>query len=150
METAFRRPVEFLLAEDNPGDVRLTQEGLRESKISNNLYVVQDGVEAMEFVRREGKYADAPTPDIVLLDLNLPKMDGHQVLAQIKSDPALKSIPVVIMTSSEAEQDILATYSAHANCYVTKPIDLDHFIKVIQSIEHFWLSVVTLPSSVLN
>lgn len=142
------RQVEFLLAEDNPGDVRLTKEALRESKIRNNLNVVPDGVEAMAFLRREGKYADAPTPDVVLLDLNLPKKDGREVLAEIKTDPVLKRIPVVIITSSEAEQDILRTYDLHANCYVTKPVDLDQFIKVIQSIESFWLTIVKLPSSV--
>lgn len=142
------RQVEFLLAEDNPGDVRLTKEALRESKIRNNLNVVPDGVEAMAFLRREEKYADAPTPDVVLLDLNLPKKDGREVLAEIKSDPVLKRIPVVIITSSEAEQDILRTYDLHANCYVTKPVDLDQFIKVIQSIESFWLTIVKLPSSV--
>lgn len=148
MEIELGRQVEFLLAEDNPGDVRLTKEALRESKIRNNLNVVPDGVEAMAFLRREGKYADAPTPDVVLLDLNLPKKDGREVLAEIKSDPTLKRIPVVIITSSEAEQDILRTYDLHANCYVTKPVDLDQFIKVIQSIESFWLTIVKLPSSV--
>jgi len=148
METDLGRQVEFLLAEDNPGDVRLTKEALRESKIRNNLNVVPDGVEAMAFLRREGKYADAPTPDVVLLDLNLPKKDGREVLAEIKSDPLLKRIPVVIITSSEAEQDILRTYDLHANCYVTKPVDLDQFIKVIQSIESFWLTIVKLPTSV--
>ncbi len=148
MEIELGRQVEFLLAEDNPGDVRLTQEALRESKIRNNLNVVPDGMEAMEFLRRQGKYADAPAPDVVLLDLNLPKKDGREVLAEIKSDPKLKRIPVVIITSSEAEQDILRTYDLHANCYVTKPVDLDQFIKVIQSIESFWLTIVKLPSSV--
>ncbi|HEY3328137.1 MAG TPA: response regulator [Novimethylophilus sp.] len=148
MENELGRQVEFLLAEDNPGDVRLTQEALRESKIRNNLNVVQDGMEAMAFLRKQGKYAEAPTPDVVLLDLNLPKKDGREVLAEIKSDPVLKRIPVVIITSSEAEQDILRTYDLHANCYVTKPVDLDQFIKVIQSIENFWLTIVKLPSSV--
>lgn len=147
MENELSRQVEFLLAEDNPGDVRLTQEALRESKIRNNLNVVPDGVEAMAFLRKQGKYAEAPTPDVVLLDLNLPKKDGREVLADIKSDPVLKRIPVVIITSSEAEQDILRTYDLHANCYVTKPVDLDQFIKVIQSIENFWLTIVKLPSS---
>lgn len=142
------RPVEFLLAEDNPGDVRLTKEALRESKISNNLNVAPDGVEAMAFLRREGKYADAPRPDVILLDLNLPKKDGREVLAEVKADPSLRLIPVVIITSSEAEQDVLKTYELHANCYVTKPVDLEQFIKVIQSIETFWLTIVTLPSSV--
>jgi two-component system, chemotaxis family, response regulator Rcp1 len=151
METQFMgRPVEFLLAEDNPGDVRLTKEALRESKISNNLNVVPDGVEAMAFLRREGKYADAPRPDVILLDLNLPKKDGREVLAEVKGDPVLRLIPVVIITSSEAEQDVLKTYELYANCYVTKPVDLEQFIKVIQSIETFWLTIVTLPSSVTS
>lgn len=148
MESEVGRQVEFLLAEDNPGDVRLTQEALRESKISNNLNVVKDGVEALAFLRKEGPYADAPTPDVVLLDLNLPKKDGREVLAEIKSDPVLKRIPVVIVTSSEAEKDILRTYDLHANCYVSKPVDLDQFIKVIQAIESFWLTIVKLPSDV--
>jgi chemotaxis family two-component system response regulator Rcp1 len=151
METKLMgRPVEFLLAEDNPGDVRLTKEALRESKISNNLNVVPDGVEAMAFLRREGKYADAPRPDVILLDLNLPKKDGREVLAEVKADPVLRLIPVVIITSSEAEQDVLKTYELYANCYVTKPVDLEQFIKVIQSIETFWLTIVTLPSSVTS
>lgn len=151
METkVMGRPVEFLLAEDNPGDVRLTKEALRESKISNNLNVVPDGVEAMAFLRREGKYADAPRPDVILLDLNLPKKDGREVLAEVKADPGLRLIPVVIITSSEAEQDVLKTYELYANCYVTKPVDLEQFIKVIQSIETFWLTIVTLPSSVTS
>lgn len=151
METKLMgRPVEFLLAEDNPGDVRLTKEALRESKISNNLNVVPDGVEAMAFLRREGKYADAPRPDVILLDLNLPKKDGREVLAEVKADPSLRLIPVVIITSSEAEQDVLKTYELYANCYVTKPVDLEQFIKVIQSIETFWLTIVTLPSSVIS
>jgi len=144
------RPVEFLLAEDNPGDVRLTKEALRESKISNNLNVVPDGVEAMAFLRRTGNYANAPRPDVILLDLNLPKKDGREVLAEVKADPNLRLIPVVIITSSEAEQDVLRTYELHANCYVTKPVDLEQFIKVIQSIETFWLTIVTLPSSVTS
>lgn len=151
METRLMgRPVEFLLAEDNPGDVRLTKEALRESKISNNLNVVPDGVEAMAFLRREGKYADAPRPDVILLDLNLPKKDGREVLAEVKADPSMRLIPVVIITSSEAEQDVLKTYELYANCYVTKPVDLEQFIKVIQSIETFWLTIVTLPSSVTS
>ena len=151
METRLMgRPVEFLLAEDNPGDVRLTKEALRESKISNNLNVVPDGVEAMAFLRRMGSYADAPRPDVILLDLNLPKKDGREVLAEVKADPNLRLIPVVIITSSEAEQDVLRTYELHANCYVTKPVDLEQFIKVIQSIETFWLTIVTLPSSVTS
>lgn len=139
------RPAEFLLVEDNPGDVRLTREALRDSKLANNLSVVGDGVEAMAFLRREGKYADAPRPDLVLLDLNLPRKNGREVLAEIKSDPQLKRIPVVVITSSEAEQDIFATYNLHVNCYVTKPVDLDQFIKVVRSIETFWLTIVRLP-----
>ena len=139
------RPAEFLLVEDNPGDVRLTREALRDSKLANNLSVVGDGVEAMAFLRREGKYADAPRPDLVLLDLNLPRKNGREVLAEIKSDPDLKRIPVVVITSSEAEQDIFATYNLHVNCYVTKPVDLDQFIKVVRSIETFWLTIVRLP-----
>jgi two-component system, chemotaxis family, response regulator Rcp1 len=140
------REVEFLLVEDNPGDVRLTQEALTECAIPNNLNVVPDGMEAVAFLRREGKYANAPRPDVVLLDLNLPKKDGREVLAVVKADPELKSIPIVVLTSSEAENDILRSYELHANCYVTKPTDLDQFIKVIKSIKHFWLHVVKLPS----
>jgi len=150
MESEVSRQVEFLLAEDNPGDVRLTQEALRESKIRNNLNVVTDGMEALAFLRKQGKYADSPTPDVVLLDLNLPKKDGREVLAEIKSDPVLKRIPVVIITSSEAEKDILRTYDLHANCYVSKPVDLDQFIRVIQAVENFWLTIVKLPSDIRN
>lgn len=137
--------IEILLVEDNPGDVRLTQEALREGKILNNLNVVYDGVEAMAFVRREDGYANAPRPDLILLDLNLPRKDGREVLAEIKNDPRLKSIPIVILTSSAAEQDIVKSYNLHANCYITKPVDLDQFIEVVKSIEHFWLAVVKLP-----
>lgn len=144
------RPVEILLVEDNPGDERLTREALKEGKVYNNFHWVKDGVEAMEFLRRQGRYKDAPRPDIVLLDLNLPKKDGREVLAEVKADPNLRLIPVVIITSSEAEQDVLKTYELHANCYVTKPVDLEQFIKVIQSIETFWLTIVTLPSSVIT
>lgn len=139
------RPAEFLLVEDNPGDVRLTREALNESKLRNNLSVVGDGVEAMAFLRREGKYADAARPDLILLDLNLPKKSGREVLAEIKADPDLRRIPVVVITSSEAEQDIFATYNLHVNCYVTKPVDLDQFIKVVRSISTFWLTIVKLP-----
>lgn len=144
------RAAEFLLVEDNPGDVRLTQEALRESKVINNLNVVGDGQAALAFLRREGKYAGAPRPDVILLDLNLPKKDGRDVLAVIKNDPALKRIPVVIITSSEAEQDILKTYELHVNCYVTKPMDLEQFVKVVRSIESFWLTIVKLPSEVMD
>lgn len=138
-------PVEILLVEDNPGDYRLTQEALREGKVYNNLHWAKDGVEALEFLKRHGKYADAPRPDIILLDLNLPKKDGREVLSEIKGDPVLRPIPVVILTTSKAEEDILRSYDLHANCYVTKPVDLDKFIVVVQSIDRFWLTVVTLP-----
>jgi CheY-like chemotaxis protein len=141
------RPVEILLVEDNLGDARLTQEALKEGKIRNNLHHVKDGVEALAFLRREGGYASAPTPDIVLLDLNLPKKDGRQVLAEMKADEALKTIPVVVLTTSEAEQDILRSYELHANCYVTKPVDLEKFISIVRAIEDFWLAVVKLPPS---
>jgi two-component system, chemotaxis family, response regulator Rcp1 len=137
--------VEILLVEDNPGDVRLTQEALKEGKVRNNLSLVSDGVEALAFLRREGQYADAPRPDVILLDLNLPRKDGREVLADIKQDPALRRIPVVILTTSQAEHDILRTYNLHANCYITKPVDLEQFITVVKSIESFWLTVVKLP-----
>jgi CheY-like chemotaxis protein len=138
-------PVEILLVEDNPGDVRLTKEALKEGKVYNNLHWAKDGVEAMEFLRQEGKNAKAPRPDIILLDLNLPKKDGREVLASLKSDSRFKHIPVVILTTSEAEEDVLKSYELHANCYVTKPVDLEKFIQVVQSIDRFWLTVVTLP-----
>jgi chemotaxis family two-component system response regulator Rcp1 len=137
--------VEILMVEDNLGDVRLTQEALKEGKVLNNMHVAEDGVEAMAFLRREGKYADAPRPDVILLDLNLPKKDGREVLAEIKEDPNLRRIPVVVLTVSKAEEDILKTYDLNANCYITKPINLDQFIKVVKSIEEFWLTIVTLP-----
>jgi len=140
-----RSPVEILLVEDNPGDERLTREALREGKVYHNLHWVKDGVEAMAFLRRQGKYADVPRPDIVLLDLNLPKKDGREVLEEIKSDEDLKRIPVVVLTTSKAEEDVLRTYNLHANCYVTKPVDLEKFIVVVRSIDVFWLTVVTLP-----
>ncbi|CCE22206.1 response regulator [Methylotuvimicrobium alcaliphilum] len=142
------RAAEFLLVEDNPGDVRLTKEALTESKVKNNLNVVGDGEEAMAFLKRQGKYAEAPRPDVILLDLNLPKKNGREVLEEIKADPSLKRIPVVIITSSEAEQDVLKTYDLHVNCYVNKPVDLEQFIKVVQSIETFWLTIVKLPSEI--
>jgi chemotaxis family two-component system response regulator Rcp1 len=138
-------PVEILLVEDNPGDVRLTKEALREGKVYSNLHWAKDGVEALEFLRREGPHANAPRPDIILLDLNLPKKDGREVLSVIKNDDALKNIPVVVLTTSKSEEDILRSYELHANCYVTKPVDLDQFIRVVQSIDGFWLTVVTLP-----
>jgi len=139
------RPVEILLVEDNPGDERLTREALKEGKVYSNLHWVKDGVEAMEFLRRSGRYQDVPRPDIVLLDLNLPKKDGREVLQDIKNDPELKRIPVVVLTTSKAEEDVLRTYDLHANCYVTKPVDLEKFIVVVKSIDRFWLTVVTLP-----
>ncbi|MBV9864202.1 MAG: response regulator [Abitibacteriaceae bacterium] len=138
-------PLEILLVEDNPGDVRLTKEALREGKVLHNLSVAEDGVEAMSFLHREGQYSDAPIPDLILLDLNLPRKDGREVLAEVKEDAALKRIPVVVLTTSEAEQDILKTYDLHANCYITKPVDLDQFITIVHSIENFWLTVVKLP-----
>ena len=138
-------PVEILLVEDNPGDVRLTQEALKEGKVYNNLHWAKDGVEALDFLKKKGKHATAPRPDIILLDLNLPKKDGREVLAVIKNDADLKHIPVVVLTTSEAEEDVLKSYSLHANCYVTKPVDLEKFIHVVQSIDRFWLTVVTLP-----
>ena len=143
--TQFARPVNILLVEDNPGDVRLTQEGLKEGKVLNNLRVVGDGVEAMAFLRQQGQYADVFRPDMILLDLNLPRKDGREVLEEIKNDPDLQRIPVVVLTTSSAEQDILMSYNLHANCYITKPVDLEQFMKVVQAIEEFWLTVVTLP-----
>ena len=139
------KEVEVLLVEDNPGDVRLTMEALKEAKMHNRVSVVQDGMDAMDFLRKRGKFADATRPDLILLDLNLPRKNGREVLAEIKADESLKCIPVVVLTTSEAEQDILKAYKLHANCYVTKPVDLDQFIKVVQSIENFWMTVVKLP-----
>jgi chemotaxis family two-component system response regulator Rcp1 len=139
------RLVEILLVEDSPGDVRLTIEALKEAKVSNRLSVVGDGVEALEYLRRQGKYANATRPDVVLLDLNLPRKDGRKVLAEMKEDPDLKVIPVVVLTTSRAEEDILKAYEHHANCYITKPVDFQQFLRVVQSIEDFWLSVVRLP-----
>jgi len=138
-------PIEILLVEDNPGDVRLTKEALKEGKVYSNLHTVKDGVEAMEFLRRKGRYKDVPRPDIILLDLNLPRKDGREVLEEIKSDNELKRIPVVVLTTSKAEEDVLRTYNLHANCYVTKPVDLEKFMVVVKSIDVFWLTVVTLP-----
>lgn len=142
---ALSEPVDILLVEDNPGDARLAVEALKEGNVSNRLHVVPDGVEAMAFLRREGKYSDAPRPHLVLLDLNLPRKDGRQVLAEVKTDDLLKRIPVVVLTTSQAEQDITRSYDLHANCYITKPVDLDRFITVIRSIEDFWCTVVKLP-----
>ena len=137
--------IEILLVEDNPADIRLAQEAFKDAKVHNILYTVGDGVEAMAFLRREGKYADAVRPDLILLDLNLPKKDGREVLAEIKTDEHLKLIPVVILTVSKDEEDILKTYNLHANCYITKPIDFEQFMKVVKSIEEFWLTIVKLP-----
>jgi two-component system, chemotaxis family, response regulator Rcp1 len=139
-------PVEILLVEDNPGDVRLTEEALREGKMRNNLTVARDGVEALQVLRREGPHASAAVPDLILLDLNLPRKDGREVLAEIKSDAQLRRIPVVVLTTSQAEEDILRSYDLHANCYIHKPVDFQSFISVIQSIDSFWLSVVKLPN----
>jgi len=139
--------IEILLIEDNPGDVRLTKEAMKEGKLANRIHVACDGVEAMEFLKRQGEFADAPRPDLILLDLNLPRKDGREVLAEIKQDPCLKRIPVVILTTSEAEQDIVKTYELHANCYLTKPVDLQQFILVSRMIKDFWFSLVKLPPS---
>jgi CheY-like chemotaxis protein len=139
------KPARVLLVEDNPGDVRLTIEALKEGKVLSDVDHVPDGEAAMAFLRREGEYADAPRPDIVLLDLNLPKKDGREVLAEIKDDADLHTIPVVILTTSQAEEDIARTYDLHANCFVTKPVDLEQFMAVVRSIENFWLALVSLP-----
>jgi len=138
--------VEILLVEDNPGDADLARETLTLSKINNNLHVVSDGEKAMDFLRQQGAYAGAPRPDIILLDLNLPRKDGREVLAEIKQDAHLKRIPVVILTSSGAEEDVIKSYNLHANCYITKPLDFTQFTKVVHSIEDFWLSIVKLPN----
>ncbi len=137
--------IHILLVEDNPGDIRLTKEVLKEGKIRNDLSVCTDGEEALFFLKKQGKYKDVKPPDIILLDLNLPKKDGRQVLAEIKADPILMLIPVIVLTTSSAEKDILNMYAFHANCYITKPVDFDQFINVIQSIENFWLNIVKLP-----
>lgn len=137
--------IEILLVEDNPGDIRLTQEAFHDAKVRNNLHVAADGEEAMAFLRRDGAHAQAPRPGLILLDLNLPKKDGRAILAEIKEDDSLKTIPVVVLTTSSVEADILKSYRRHANCYITKPIDLDGFTKVIQSVVNFWLSIVQLP-----
>jgi CheY-like chemotaxis protein len=140
------RVVDVLLVEDDPGDVLMTQEAFADHKVHNRLHVVSDGVEAMAFLRKEGSYADVPSPDLILLDLNLPKMDGREVLAAIKEDEKLRAIPVVILTTSEAEEDVLRSYSLHANAYVTKPVDFERFIEVVKRIDDFFVSVVRLPS----
>jgi two-component system, chemotaxis family, response regulator Rcp1 len=138
-------PIEILLVEDNPGDVRLTQEALRDSKLHNRLSVVEDGVEALAFLKREGHYNDSPRPDIILLDLNLPRKSGREVLEEIKQDEVLKRIPVVVLTTSEDERDVMASYNLHANCYITKPVDLSQFITIVRNIKEFWFTIVRLP-----
>ncbi|HVH81732.1 MAG TPA: response regulator [Stellaceae bacterium] len=139
------RVCEVLLVEDNPADARLTQEALGEGRMLNRLHHVKDGIEALQFLRREAPYEDAPAPDVILLDLNLPRKDGRQVLSEMKQDPQLRLIPVVVLTTSEAERDIIKSYELHANCYITKPVDLEKFIYIVRTIEAFWLAVVTLP-----
>jgi len=143
-ETAVK-PIEVLMVEDNPGDARLAIEALKGAKVRNEIHHVIDGIEAMEFLHKEGEYSNAVRPDIILLDLNLPRKDGREVLEEIKTDPDLKRIPVVIMTISQAEEDIIRSYNLYANCYITKPIDLNQFMKVVKSIEDFWLTIVKLP-----
>jgi len=139
------QPVDILLVEDNPGDVRLIQEALQDGKLLNRVATVTDGQKALAYLRKEGSYAQATRPDLILLDLNIPRKDGREVLAEIKADPHLRSIPVVIVTSSQAEEDILRSYNTHANCYVTKPVDLEKFVAVVRAIEEFWVSIVRLP-----
>ncbi len=139
------RPVDILLVEDNPGDVRLTKEALKDAKVLNEIYVARDGVEAMQFVHREGSFANAPMPDLILLDLNLPKKDGREVLAEIKKDPKLQHIPVVVLTTSKADEDIIKTYNLHANAYITKPVDLNRFVEIMHALEQFWFTIVKLP-----
>jgi len=141
------RTIEILLVEDSLGDVRLTQETLRDAKVQNTLHIASDGMEATNFLWRRGKYANVPRPDLILLDLNLPKKSGREVLEEIKLDPSLKSIPVVVLTTSAAEEDILRTYQLHANCYITKPVDLDQFLRIVKAIDDFWLAIVKLPTA---
>lgn len=141
------RAIDILLVEDSPSDVRLTREALKEAKVLNMLHVAQDGMEALAFLRKQGQYASTPSPDLILLDLNLPKKDGREVLAEIKQDENLKRIPVVVLTTSRAEEDVVRSYNLHANAYVTKPVDLRQFLEVVRTIEAFWLAVVTLPPS---
>jgi CheY-like chemotaxis protein len=144
-ELSLPRPIEILLVEDSPTDAELTIEALREAKLANRLSHVEDGVEAMQFLHRQDQYVEAPRPDLIMLDLNLPRKDGREVLAELKQDPNLKMIPVVVLTTSHAEQDVLRSYELHANCYITKPVDFEQFLAVVKSIEQFWLTVVTLP-----
>ena len=144
------KPVQILLVEDSPDDVELTMEGLEEGKILHDLHVAVDGVQALEFLQHQGEYVNAPEPDIILLDLNLPKKDGREVLQVIKSDPKLMHIPVVVLTTSQADEDIIRSYNLHANCYITKPVDLEQFFNVIKALEEFWLTVVRLPAGMQN
>ncbi len=141
------RTVEILLVDDNPGDIRLTQEALKDSKVLNNLHVVEDGLEALNYLRKKGEFKNEVTPDLILLDLILPKRNGREVLSEIKEDELLKYIPVVILTISRAEEDILKSYELHANCYITKPVDMNQFVKIVRSIENFWFSIVKLPQN---
>jgi CheY-like chemotaxis protein len=139
------RPIEVLLVEDDPGDILLTKEAFEDNKVRNNLHVVSDGEEAIAFLRRQGPYAQAPRPDLVLLDLNLPRKDGREVLQEVKADPELRSIPIVVLTTSEADEDIVRSYRLHANAYVTKPVDFKRFIEVVRQIDHFFVTIVSLP-----
>jgi CheY-like chemotaxis protein len=139
------RPIEILLVEDSPSDTALTIEALKAGKVANRLFNVEDGVQAMAYLRKEGVYKNAPLPDLIMLDLNLPKKDGREVLAELKNDPILKLIPVIVLTTSQADEDILKAYQLQANCYITKPVDFKNFIDVIKAVEHFWLAIVTLP-----
>jgi CheY-like chemotaxis protein len=145
MKPADIRPIEILLVEDSPSDAEFTSEALKEAKVRNHLSIVEDGVQAMEFLRRQGRYSNAPRPDLIMLDLNLPRKDGREVLAELKADDNLRMIPVVVLTTSRAEEDIIRAYKLHANCYITKPVDFQQFLTVVRSIESFWLFVVTLP-----
>lgn len=145
MNAKSSRPVRLLLVEDNPADVRLTEEVLRDARITNEMLVVSDGVEAMQFLHRQGEYANAPMPDLILLDLNLPRKDGREVLHEIKTDDRLKQIPVIVLTTSQAQEDIRSSYDLHANCYIAKPVDLDEFIHAIQLFHEFWFTIVKLP-----
>ena len=137
--------IEILLVEDSPADILIAREALSEAKLFNTIHVAEDGVEALDFLRKQGKFASSPRPDLILLDLNLPRKNGREVLAEIKADNDLRSIPVVVLTTSRAEEDVLRSYDLHANCYVIKPVEFDNFVKAVQSIRHFWFSVVTLP-----
>jgi chemotaxis family two-component system response regulator Rcp1 len=148
MNLSETKPIEILLVEDSPSDAALTIEALKQGKIANRLSHVEDGVEAMEFLRQHNKHANAPRPDLIMLDLNLPRKDGREVLAEIKNDPDLKIIPIIVLTTSRSDRDILQSYQLNCNCYITKPVDFTHFIEVVKSIENFWLTVVTLPQKI--